>query len=447
MPLLNDNDLDRLSREAADQYDVEQGTSGWETLERRLDVELPQDRRRRRLLLWWLLAGVLLLGGALWGWKQWQGIDGKVSIAQKEQTLTESNNRKELHQEPSGTQKPTAPQPAISKPNRNDIPGLLTQTARQTGNTQAGAPKLPPVITSGPDPIQNTDEDPQLKSLTNATPLPTNTSVITYTETRQDLPDRNDSVTRSNPVQTSSFQDAPGVPGRKPTPQTSITDSTQQPATVQTTRTTANKTKPLNLSSRKNSFYLTALAGADFSNVKFSSAGRAGFNGGIQAGYYLTDRLSFNTGLIYNFKKYKARAKDFTPKGPMVYYNIDKIEGGCNMFDIPINLRYDLGIKTRSRYFVSAGVSSYLMDKEDYDYYFYTSSGNYSQKNWSTSENSNYLFSILNFSAGVEKQLGRSTYFQVEPYLKIPMKGVGNGDIRLNSFGINLGLKYQFGKK
>ncbi len=78
MPLLNDNDLDRLSREAADQYDVEQTTSGWEALEQRLDKELPQDRRRRRLLLWWLLAGVLLLGGALWGLKPWKGTQEKM---------------------------------------------------------------------------------------------------------------------------------------------------------------------------------------------------------------------------------------------------------------------------------------------------------------------------------------------------------------------------------
>jgi hypothetical protein len=261
------------------------------------------------------------------------------------------------------------------------------------------------------------------------------------------LPERNETVTSSNPVQTRSIQNTPDVPGIKPTPQASITDSNQQPATVQPTQTTTNKSKPLNLSSRKGSFYITPMAGLDFSNVKFSSTGRTGFNGGVQVGYYFTERLSVNTGLIYNKKNYKARGKDFTPKGPMVYYDIDKIEGGCAMFDIPLNIRYDLNIKAHSRYFISAGVSSYLMDKEDYDYYFYNNAGNYAERNWKTSDNSNYLFSILNFSAGMEKQLGKKTSFMAEPYLKVPVQGVGNGEIRLNSFGINLGLKYQFGKK
>ncbi len=46
----------------------------------------------------------------------------------------------------------------------------------------------------------------------------------------------------------------------------------------------------------------------------------------------------------------------------------------------------------------------------------------------------------------MEKQLGNKISFMAEPYLKVPMQGVGTGEIRLNSFGINLGLKYQFGK-
>ncbi|WP_127130222.1 porin family protein [Pseudoflavitalea rhizosphaerae] len=426
MSLLNDNELDRLSREAADQYDVEPSTSGWEKLEQRLDAELPQRRRRRGLLLWWLLAGVLLLGGALWGIKTWNESKGKNGIVKDDGNLTEKNNRNNL-EETNRRAKQTPPLPALSS-------GQLQRTAQST----------PIKLSRGPG---AKTQDALLPRNPDATQIPTKPSSISYITSKQGLPDSIETVTSSNPVHTSSIQNAPDVPGIKPTPQTSITDSTQQqPATDQPAQTTTNKTKPLNLSSRKGSFYLTALTGLDFSNVKFSSAGRAGFNGGLLIGYYFTDRLSVNTGLIYNSKNYKARGKDFTPKGPMAYYDIDKIKGGCSMFDIPLNIRYDLGIKTRSRYFISAGISSYLMNKEDYDYYFYNNAGYYSERNWKTNENSSYLFSILNFSAGIEKQLGGRLQFQLEPYLKVPVQGVGHGEIRLNSFGINLGLKYPFGK-
>ncbi|QEC42668.1 porin family protein [Pseudobacter ginsenosidimutans] len=457
MSLLNDNDLDRLSREAADQYDVESSTSGWEQLEQRLDAELPQRRRRRGLLLWWLLAGVLLLGGALWGTKTWNESKEKNGIVKNEGNLTESYKRNSFGETKQSSQQSFEnrnPNHTAAKNSRlADEPASNATVIKPSNHTQT------PSLSSGQQQRaawlkqSNVSREPGAKTHDalpgnpNATQIPTNSSSIPYITSKQGLPDSIETVTSSNPVHTSSIQNAPDVPGIKPTPQTSITDSTQQkPASVQPIQTTTNKTKPLNLSSRKGSFYLTALAGLDFSNVKFSSAGRAGFNGGLQIGYYFTDRLSVNTGLIYNSKNYKARGKDITPKGPMVYYDIDKIEGGCSMIDIPINIRYDLGIKTRSRYFISAGVSSYLMDKEDYDYYFYNNAGYYSERNWKTNENSSYLFSILNFSAGIEKQLGSRLQFQAEPYLKVPVQGVGHGEIRLNSFGINLGLKYPFGK-
>jgi hypothetical protein len=467
MPLLNDNDLDRLSREAADQYDVDQSTSGWEALEQRLDQELPQDRRRRRLLFWWLLAGVLLLGGALWGLKPWRGQEEKNGIAKKdkaEQLITESNNRNDKEETTNNTEDNHIKEGTVPKDQENTATGnditepIHERSSAKEAASASGAPgfRSPGGKYSAGHPNattlhkrsrqQNSTKSPSNPSIS-ATLHPTRPSDSPYKSTEQDLPERNETVTSSNPVQTRSIQNTPDVPGIKPTPQTSITDSNQHPATVQPTQTTTNKSKPLNLSFRKGSFYITPIAGLDFSNVEFSSTGRTGFNGGVQIGYYFTERLSINTGLIYNKKNYKARGKDFTPKGPMVYYDIDKIEGGCAMFDIPLNIRYDLNIKPRSRYFISAGISSYLMDKEDYDYYYYNNAGNYAERNWKTSDNSNYLFSILNFSAGMEKQLGKKNSFMAEPYLKVPVQGVGNGEIRLNSFGINLGLKYQFGKK
>lgn len=458
MSLLNDNELDRLSREAADQYDVEPSTSGWELLEQRLDAELPQRRRRRGLLLWWLLAGVLLLGGALWGINAWNENKAKYGIVRNGKNITEIYKRN-IIEESNRTREQVY---EIGDPNsaaRKKSPPA-NQTASNAVIGKLSDHVLSPAISSGrlSAAVRNTPtnfsrqsraktKDAFLPKHPDATQIPTKPSSISYITSKQGLPDSIETVTSSNPVHTSSIQNAPDVPGIKPTPQTSITDSTQQqPATVEPAQTTTNKTKPLNLSSRKGSFYLTAFAGLDFSNVKFSSAGRAGFNGGLQIGYYFTDRLSVNTALIFNSKNYKARGKDITPKGPMAYYDIDKIEGGCSMFDIPLNIRYDLGIKTRSRYFISAGISSYLMNKEDYDYYFYNNAGYYSERNWKTNENSSYLFSIFNFSAGIEKQLGGKLQFQLEPYLKVPVQGVGHGEIRLNSFGINLGLKYPFGK-
>ena len=62
---LSDKDLDRLSREAAEQYDVDQSPSGWEHLEQRLDQELPLKRKRQKTFLMDLLFIPLLSGSGL----------------------------------------------------------------------------------------------------------------------------------------------------------------------------------------------------------------------------------------------------------------------------------------------------------------------------------------------------------------------------------------------
>src|SRR6478735_12480747 len=65
MSHLSDKDIDHLAREAAEQLDVDQNSSGWEALQSMLDVEMPEEKRRRRwlfLLLIPLLSGLFFLG-------------------------------------------------------------------------------------------------------------------------------------------------------------------------------------------------------------------------------------------------------------------------------------------------------------------------------------------------------------------------------------------------
>ena len=110
------------------------------------------------------------------------------------------------------------------------------------------------------------------------------------------------------------------------------------------------------------------------------------------------------------------------------------------MWEIPVNVRYDVSFNAKRRWFVNTGLSTYLMTKENYDLYY----------NWFPSypmdidSNSNYLFSIWNLSVGMERSLGKHVAIQAEPYLKIPLKGLGTGSMRMDSYGINFTLKYKF---
>ncbi len=85
----------------------------------------------------------------------------------------------------------------------------------------------------------------------------------------------------------------------------------------------------------------------------------------------------------------------------------------------------------------SAGLSSYLMKEENYNYYYkyYPGSPTYSHLSSIRNENNHY-FSVVTLSAGYKRKLGNRVTMMAEPYLKLPVKGVGYGKVKLNSGGV-----------
>jgi len=82
------------------------------------------------------------------------------------------------------------------------------------------------------------------------------------------------------------------------------------------------------------------------------------------------------------------------------------------------------------------------MTKENYKIK-YKAYNNYYTYPINSDSNSNYLFSIVNLSVGMERSLGKNFSIQAEPYLKIPLKGLGYGSMRMDSYGILFSLKYK----
>jgi hypothetical protein len=109
-------------------------------------------------------------------------------------------------------------------------------------------------------------------------------------------------------------------------------------------------------------------------------------------------------------------------------------------------VRYDVSFNDKRRWFVSTGLSTYLMDKENYNLSY---SWNPAPYTYNSDTNKNYLFSVLNLSAGMERNLGKHFSLQAEPYLKVPLKDLGTAKIRMDSYGILFTLKYRpgFGTK
>jgi hypothetical protein len=82
------------------------------------------------------------------------------------------------------------------------------------------------------------------------------------------------------------------------------------------------------------------------------------------------------------------------------------------------------------------------MKKENYDYYYQYANGSPGHRYRSYPSTERHWFSILNLSGGFEKKISKWFSIQAEPYLKIPLTGVGYGNIELSSYGIYFSLKF-----
>jgi hypothetical protein len=73
-------------------------------------------------------------------------------------------------------------------------------------------------------------------------------------------------------------------------------------------------------------------------------------------------------------------------------------------------------------------------NNRDYEYV-----ENYSREN-------NDWFSMMNISVGIQHQVGKRWFVQGEPFLKAPVKGIGEGKVNLVSSGVFFSLKYLISK-
>ncbi|MBC7903358.1 MAG: outer membrane beta-barrel protein [Gemmatimonadaceae bacterium] len=211
------------------------------------------------------------------------------------------------------------------------------------------------------------------------------------------------------------------------------------PADSVTLSTSLKISKP---KKKESAVSLAILAGGDYTTVSYSYRDKLGFNIGLLAGYHLNSKWSFHTGLVYTKKNYKLDGDDYHPPAHYWtrYVDLETVAGYCRMWELPLQVRYSFPAKGSTKFFAATGASSYFMKKENYNFN-YKSNGIPGMRSYSNDGGSNHYFSILHFSAGVERSFGKRLSWAAEPYTKIPLSGLGFGDIKLSSFGINFSVR------
>jgi len=164
---------------------------------------------------------------------------------------------------------------------------------------------------------------------------------------------------------------------------------------------------------------------------------------GLLIGYAFNPHWAVETGAYVDRKRYYTDGEYFSTKEVKLPNGADlrNVDGTCYMWEIPLNLRYNFNPGRKTQWFATAGLSTYLMNKENYTYqYTYWGRTRTWDSTWNIKKNSQYPFSIIGVSAGFEQRLGKLGNLRVEPYVRIPLGGIGTGSLPIMSTGINIGF-------
>ncbi len=190
-------------------------------------------------------------------------------------------------------------------------------------------------------------------------------------------------------------------------------------------------------------FYAVLTGGLDASSVRLQKIEKAGHHYGGLLGYRVNKKWSVEAGLLIEKKYYYTEGRYFNTSGVYMPANskITEVSGDCKMFELPLAVQYNFSERAHSSWFAAAGISSYIMKSEHYDYlYYYGNTGTQANHEKTYKNQSKNLFSVIQLSAGYTRKIGKTTALRVEPYFKLPVSGIGYGKLPLLSKGIHLGI-------
>ncbi|MGZ5283969.1 MAG: outer membrane beta-barrel protein, partial [Bacteroidia bacterium] len=135
-------------------------------------------------------------------------------------------------------------------------------------------------------------------------------------------------------------------------------------------------------------------------------------------------------------KKYYSDGKYFKPKAGSMPANmlIESLNSTSTIIEIPVSLKYNFSKKKNTMY-SKAGVSSYILTKESNKYQAVVN-GQQQEINTTYSNTHSYFASDLRISAGYQHAVGKKLNIRVEPYIQIPLKGIGVGNMPVTTTGL-----------
>ncbi len=188
-------------------------------------------------------------------------------------------------------------------------------------------------------------------------------------------------------------------------------------------------------------FLFNINGGVEVSQTPKGTISDTDFSLGIKFGYVVSNKVVLSAGVSYIRECYTAATSDYSvPSGFWQGNPPDQVQAVCDMVDFTIGASYHFNGVLNNGLIAHLNLSSNNMVREVYEYQFINNEAN----NWidEFSFDNSTLLSNLEIGASY-KFFANSRYFiDGGPFMKIPINGIGNGDVRLRSFGFKVGISF-----
>jgi Outer membrane protein beta-barrel domain len=438
-----DEEINKKIKDAADQYHPAYDDNAWDKMEQLLNEHLPRKKDRRRII--YFLPLVLLLAGIIF-----------FVISRKEtkpSSLLKSNLGKSQYEQNTSSNKVTGnPTPVKSGKNlAKDVKGENEVLKEISINT----------VDHGTKKIDKPSAHSTVVRVNRNTQLtPENLSPNNQGKQREDRPLPIEVNANGNSIKKNSANESINQPGKpsgeeivppvvadnnNPKVNTNITkDEKQTIKSKDVTKVENPKDANTGIKQKKTkknfiqNFGIGLAFGPDVSAVRLRNTGKLTFTYGAELSYSFTDRFTLGTGFYVAKKIYSVDEDDYHIQSGSTgnYAYLQSVNANCKVYEIPVTLSYNFGKVKNHNWFASAGLSSYFMKKESYVYFYKYPSGNTENRSWTITNRNKHYFSVLDMSAGYEYSINKRFSIRAEPYVKLPLSGIGLGKIKLNSAGV-----------
>lgn len=452
--------LDHRFRQAAEQFDPPHNPEDWVAMEKLLDKK---KDRKRPFFFWWITDAFMVCMLLIFIYQMDKAKDnisteqiistsptakqeGPVAINQHKNELKETsvsgaedNSKEERFDKIENSKAVSSNKIKLNKEQNRFEPrsgghsaGYASKKTNSNSKQKTSTPSFADPDKPGPD-IHENQSSKSIGVLEGSTaiaigaPKPVDSSLM-----EREKNEMNISTEELNPnmINDSALQDNPIVPN-----EVEVEEMVSAP----------KKKKDFPPHSKEGLFSITATYGFEKSGVKNSPLGPTGAIYGALAGYQWSKKWGVKLGIFMTDKNYNGGSGVYKLPYGSPYQDITNFKAICDILEIPLLVSYQFKQGKRSNWMLSAGPVTSIMKSEEYHYNYINSAGvtGYGRRYYTSNEVD--WFSGFRISPSYERLLGKRFSVSADPFIHLPIMGVGKGSVNLLSMGFQLGTTMYLG--